>query len=559
MYISSSCIRNTVTVWERKQGKRIVKKFPAPFYFYVEDKDGEHKSIWGVPLRKEEFDNRGDFEEAKENYKARNIRLYESDIKPEVKILSEHYYGKEAPKLNITFFDIEVSADPAKGFARVDNPYGEIIAVSLYHKWLNKYVVLSIPPNATPNKKEFLKKLNELEPFENENNVELRFFKTEQQLLIAFLDEIEDSDLCSGWNSEAFDGPYIAKRIESQMGPRFLKRLSFPDAKSPQWRKTVSRFGQEIETIVVDGRIFVDYLVLYKKFEVIEKLSFKLEAIAEDVLPTMRKMQYTGKLNDLYLNDFLFFIRYNIRDTEILKAFEEKLGYVELANMLCNLTTAPWEYIPGTLKMAEAALINYCHYELKRIVADNTNTGDMYEDADVEEEEDNFDDEEDWEGPQTQVSKKSFAPKGRKGASISGAYVLDPKVGLHEWVGSIDIASLYPSSIRALNISPETLIGQFDETENAVEHIKSLSDTPLTLVIERNGKRYTKPAKTWHELLLEKKWCVSGYGTVFDQNKPGFVPSILASWYKLRKEYQAQKKGFENEAKAILEKYKGVT
>lgn len=444
------------------------------------------------------------------------------------------------------------------GFASIDNPYGEIISVALYHKWLNKYVVLSIPPDTTPNKKDFLKKLNELEPFEDEGNVELKFFKSEEQLLMSLLDEIQESDLVSGWFSEASDAPYIAKRIESQLGPRFLKRLSFDGAKPPHWKKMISRFGQEIETIVPDGRIFVDYLVLYKKFEVIEKLSFKLESIAEDVLPTMRKLTYTGKLSDLYRNDFLFFIRYNIRDTEILKAFEEKLGYVELANMLCNLTTAPWEYIPGTLKMAEAALINYCHYELKRIVKDNQNVGEYNdEDADREEEEDYADDEEDWEGPVEEVVKGKGPPKGRKGNSISGAYVLEPKVGMHDWVGSIDVASLYPSSIRALNISPETLVGQFKETEKAVDEIKLMSKAPLTLVIE-NGKRYIKPADAWHQLLTEKKWALSGYGTIFSQNKDGFVPSILASWYKLRKEYQAEKKTFEGQAKAILEKYTGT-
>lgn len=108
MYISSTCIRDQVTVWERVNGKRVTRKFPAPWYFYVEDPKGEYKSIWETPLKKLEFDTKNDFKDAKENYKSRAINLYESDIKPEVKILSEHYYGKEAPKLNVTFLDIEV-------------------------------------------------------------------------------------------------------------------------------------------------------------------------------------------------------------------------------------------------------------------------------------------------------------------------------------------------------------------------------------------------------------------------------------------------------------------
>ena len=45
------------------------------------------------------------------------------------------------------------------------------------------------------------------------------------------------------------------------------------------------------------------------------------------------------------------------------------------------------------------------------------------------------------------------------------------KIGLHEHIGCVDINSLYPSAIRALNMSPETLIGQVrtDETMALVE------------------------------------------------------------------------------------------
>ena len=35
-----------------------------------------------------------------------------------------------------------------------------------------------------------------------------------------------------------------------------------------------------------------------------------------------------------------------------------------------------------------------------------------------------------------------------------------PTKGIHDWIGSIDINSLYPSVIRALNMGPETIVGQ---------------------------------------------------------------------------------------------------
>ena len=44
--------------------------------------------------------------------------------------------------------------------------------------------------------------------------------------------------------------------------------------------------------------------------------------------------------------------------------------------------------------------------------------------------------------------------------AAAGAYVAFPKKGLHKWIGSMDLNSLYPSVIRALNLAPETIIGQ---------------------------------------------------------------------------------------------------
>ena len=46
----------------------------------------------------------------------------------------------------------------------------------------------------------------------------------------------------------------------------------------------------------------------------------------------------------------------------------------------------------------------------------------------------------------------------RKNEAYEGAYVKDPQVGLHKWVMSFDLNSLYPHLIMQYNISPDTLI-----------------------------------------------------------------------------------------------------
>jgi len=54
-------------------------------------------------------------------------------------------------------------------------------------------------------------------------------------------------------------------------------------------------------------------------------------------------------------------------------------------------------------------------------------------------------------------------------------------------------------------------------------------------------------ASEWREWLIDRKWAVSGYGTVFDQTNEGIIPAILSGWFSKRKEYQALKKKAEKD------------
>ena len=44
--------------------------------------------------------------------------------------------------------------------------------------------------------------------------------------------------------------------------------------------------------------------------------------------------------------------------------------------------------------------------------------------------------------------------------AAAGAFVATPKKGFHEWIGSMDINSLYPSVFRASEYGTETIVGQ---------------------------------------------------------------------------------------------------
>lgn len=556
-YISATTKDNKVYVWERTEdGERVVRDYPAPLYFYYDDEDGEYLTIYDTKVSKAEFDTAAEYYSAKKEFAARRIRTWESDIPPELRVLSNRYYGKTAPKLNITLLDIEVDYDPEMGITVQEmvavNPYAEINSVALIHCWKKEIVVLVVPPEEGWDEERLEAAVAAAAPdapIVKDLAVRYVVCQDERELLLNLIVEIEDSDVIGGWNSDFFDVPYIAQRIvrvldqesitlETEEGfnemtgkptlayvenpnPmiakngkfRWLKKLDFPGHGQPSFRAVPNQTNGKLMGNTVDliGRIRVDYMNLVKKYEPGEKPSYKLEAISEDVLvddktkePLLPKLKYSGNLHDLYRNNFPFFVRYNIRDTEILYGFEQKLGYIDIANVNYHLSTGLMTHVLGTLKLAELALINYCHHELKRVVNNVT---------------------------EPEIDR-----------AIDGALVLLPQIGLHEYVGSIDINSLYPSAIRSLNISPETIRGQFTRNVKDFLEIAAGGLAMCTFVVEGSKEEITMTGEQWRQWLTDRKWAVSGYGTVFDQNKQGFIPALLANWYDLRKKYQKMKK-----------------
>lgn len=514
-YISAWRKQNDVFIWERIDGKREMRTIPGIFEFYAPSKNGKYKSVFGENLEKFEFANWFRFNDAKKQFQQRGVRLYESDIGAELKVLSERYHDVKAPDLHYTLWDIEVDYDPKRGFSSIDDPYAPINAIALYHEWKKERIVLAVPPKGWD-------KTNKLEKLAKETGATIHMCEDERDLLLMFLDEIEDSDVISGWNSDWFDTPYVAARLQNVLGERYFSRLSFPTADKPKWRE-VERFGQLQKTIDLGGRISWDYLELFKKFEMADRPSYSLEAISNEQLPDLPKLEYDGTLAELYNDDFEHFIRYNIRDTDVLAGFEEKLGYLRLANELYHLSCGQPNHIFGTIKLADLAIVNYCHYQMNLQVPD-------------------------WD-------------ETKQDGSIVGAMVLTPQVGMHDWIGSIDITSLYPSAIRCVNISPETLIGQLrgefaqdDRAKHAGWEIIYNGDPDKSVVLDYDprlqhlhGTTEEHTGAEWREIFDQRKWSISGSGTIFDQAKTGVVPEVLSDWFSQRKAFK-KKMGIAKDA-----------
>lgn len=508
-YISSTLTkdREKVIVWERDGDNRYPVEYQAPYFFYEQHKDGTYKGVKGERLKKHEFDNPSDFFNERRNKIKQDIKLYESDINPELKVLSDKYYNCPVnDQLHITFYDIEVDYSPKKGHASSSNPYARINSIALYHMHSGKAIVIATPPTSGTWRDTTFE---DLPKDLKKTDCEIIICEDEKEILKRFYSEIEDTDIISGWNSQYFDDPYIYLRTLNLLGERYTKKMNFPEATQKVRVDEEEKYGR-LECVVKPiGRIWIDYMQIVKSFDSGERSSYALESVANDELDDMEKLDYEKSLCRLYHEDFDEFIKYNIRDTEILKGLEEKFKYMDLAIQFSHVVTNQMKSVLSPVATSDTAILNFCKYESsEKLIL-----------PDVQE---SYDD----------------------GSKFAGAFVLDPQVGLHEYVSSIDIKSLYPSAIRSNNISPDTIIGQFFDCERAADLIYQKTDDELTLLYE-NIIDETKTAKEWNSFIREKNWIISAHGTVFDQSYDGIIPSILSSWFKSRIEMQQEKKKHE--------------
>ena len=120
-----------------------------------------------------------------------------------------------------------------------------------------------------------------------------------------------------------------------------------------------------------------------------------------------------------------------------------------------------------------------------------------------------------------------FDPGERvKDEPIEGAYVKDPQTGMHQWVVSFDLNSLYPHLIMQYNISPETFVGMISSL-----NVKDGVDRILNGALNDPGIRKEMQAQNV---------TVAATGCMFDKDFQGFLPSMMQRLYDDRVRYKDQ-------------------
>jgi len=256
-----------------------------------------------------------------------------------------------------------------------------------------------------------------------------------------------------------------------------------------------------------------------------------------------KKVPYEGSLDRLYNHDFLKFCEYNIQDVMLLDKLDKKLQFVDLANIIAHENTVLIPTTMGAVATTEQAIINEAHRR-DMVVPDK--------------------------------------PKASERDSAAGAFVATPKKGYHDWVGSMDLNSLYPSVFRALNMAPETIVGQLDPSytleeitnaqklekksfadawhgkfgTNEFEFVKSKDvDHVMKLEMEDGGVHEVTGADVYNLVFNSgQPWNISANGTIFTTDVQGIVPGLLELWYTDRQSMQKKKKQSEGAEQVYWDK-----
>lgn len=424
-----------------ENGKRVQRKSKyGPTLFVATNKPSKWKSIEGKPVAPITFESMWDCKQWVDENSGISGRHIYGNTRHVAGYINDYFPGNiefDRNLINVTSLDIEVASDD--GFPEPEQASKEVTAITIKNNIDNTYYVWGL--GVYDVEKSLIKT----------DRVVYTKCETEKDLLVSFLKHwslpSNCPDIVTGWNVEFFDIPYLVNRMKNVFGSLEASYPLSPFYKEPYVTdqvnfKQVTRMGGRDTTYNITGISIMDYLELFKKFGYSygTQETYKLDHIAHVVLGE-NKLSYEehGSLHTLYKKDYQKFIDYNIKDVELVDRLEDKLGLITLAVTIAYRGGVNYKDTFGTTSIWDSIVFRKLWQE--NIVV-----------------------------PFQEDKTRSPYP---------GGYVKEPQVGIHDWVVSFDLNSLYPSIIMQYNMSPETISdGEYIHTsvDNILENPKSVNN-----------------------------------------------------------------------------------
>ena len=453
---------NTILVREVKDGERTtrrVKYQPTLFDLIPRLKETGYKTLDGQNVLPHKFDCIKDAKRWSSERENQDI-VFGNTQYPYCWISDEFPNQIEwsLDKMLMVTIDIEVECE--NGFPKPEDAIEPILAITVKNHQSKRIVVWGV---------------NDFHNYRDD--VTYIKCKNEKDLLEKFLGfwETHIPDIITGWNTEFFDIPYLCNRIINifDEGEDQVKRLS-------PWKNIFSRevyqMGRTHQVYTLDGIAALDYFDLYRKFTYTNQERYTLDHIAFVELGERKSGNPYDTFREWYTKDYQSFIEYNINDVELVDKLEDKMKLIELCLTMAYEAKVNFTDVLGTVRFWD--IIIYNHLCKKKIV----------------------------------IPPKKQRKKVEK---YEGAYVKEPQIGIHKWVMSFDLNSLYPHLIMQYNISPETLIPSKEKS----------SGDMVNKILDGKVKNNTE-------------YCMAPNGAFFRKDKRGFLPELMETIYNDRVKYK---------------------
>lgn len=448
-----------------------------PFRFFGPSKEiTGWTDVKGHPLKEVTANSISEFQKKITTVQEYGYKLYGTD-KLNYQYIYEEFKGCEPKNHLVTagYFDIETSRDAETGYSSANDALNAVLSISLIIR----------------NKPYYWAMMDLSQEFCTKHDLEFFWFRTEKEMIIHFFDFIRKSDISilSGWNIVQYDIPYLMHRAVN-LDIDYKKISPFGQVDKRTFK---DNFNNEVTTYTIHGIEILDYLDLYKKFTYITRDNYQLNTIATAEL-NEKKVDYseTRNLQELYETDFYKFTEYNIKDSFLVKRLDDKLKLIDLCKTIAYSANVNFSDALGTVKMWQF----YLYKELmnKFIVPP--------------------------------MKSMFHSDKG-----IIGAFVKDPLTGIHEWIMSFDLASLYPHNQMGCNISPDMLLDDSELPEELLAFRQSIWNEYKTLenIIDALSEK-----KIDTGILKVYNVSMSPNIQFYKRDKLGFIPEILKKIYSDR-------------------------
>jgi len=433
----------------------------SPKLYLPTKEQSQFKTLDGINLKSKRFDS---------IVKAKNFYNEYNGI-PEYKIygmnrynyqyIADEYKGEMRwNKDYIKIFTLDIETECENGFPDPDTAKETVICITVKNH-TNKQIL-------TWGTGDFISK---------KSNVTYVKCQNEKHLLLEFIKFWckNHPDIVTGWNVKFFDIPYLMNRMRFIFDNDTINKMSpwnYVNADRVQMGNKNSQFWNIL------GVSVLDYFDLYRKFTYVRQESYKLNYIAKVELGEQKLDNPYETFKDFYTKDYQRFVEYNIQDVELVDRLEDKMKLIELCLTMAYDYKVNYTDVYSQVRCWDTLIYN--HLLEKNII--------------IPPREDQI-----------------------KDSQYEGAYVKDPQLGLHNWIVSFDLNSLYPHLIMQYNISPETFVG----VEPKAVGVENFLEEKLNL----------KWAK-------DRNVTIAPNGAIFKRDKQGFLPELMEKMYTERVVYK---------------------